>query len=158
MPPPPGPPESFIFLAFSYSILRLNLSLKFASSRGASAPRTSEFFIFLAFFYSILRLSESARCVAPPDLQNPSFSYGIPCIFLLHTEAQFKLIFCGTALGPSPRSTRILHFPLEFLVFSFSILRLNLNSFSAKSRWVPRPGLPESFTSLWNSFYFPTPY
>ena len=85
-------------------------------------------------------------------------TYGIPCISLLHTEAHFKLIFCDFALSASLRTSRILHFPMEFFAFLDSLLRLNLSSFSAISR-CPRPsGPPESFIFQWNPLHFSIPY
>ena len=104
---PPGPPESFIFFAFSYPILRPNLSSFSANPRGASAPRTPRILHFplefLPFSSPILRLNLSSFSAIPRG-------------------------------GSAPRTTRILHFPLEFLPFSSPILRLNLSSFFASSR------------------------
>ena len=188
---------------------------------------------FLAFSYTILRLklrsfsASTARCATPQDLQNSSFSDGIPCIFLLHTEAQVKVIFIDSARCPasqdlqknrtnrnveqdvilrhttepagytgsnafpvlhntsiyiytpisysilrlklrsfsagprraSPlRTSRILHFPLEFLAFSYSILRLKLRSFSASPRGASPLRTPRTLHCPMESLRFPTPY
>ena len=106
----------------------------FGKSRGAMAPRTTrihhfpiEFLAFPSPCWSFLPHTEAqlklifcevARCHAHQDHQNPSFSYGIPCIFLTHTEAQLKLIFCEVAVPcpPGPPESVIflpnsLHFP-----------------------------------------------
>ena len=146
---PPGPPESFIFLAFSYPILRPNLSSFSVIPRGASAPRTTRILHFPCIFLPRteaqfkLIFCDFARCQCPKDYQNPSSSYGFlaicspilrfnlssftaisrgattrilhfPCIFLPHTEAQFKFIFCESAPCHFPQDHQNPSFSLHF--------------------------------------------
>ena len=153
MPQPPGPPESFIFLAFSYSILRLNLSLKFATARGASAPRTPRIFHFPCIFllhtevYPRLKFCESVLCASFPDPRIPSFSFGISMIFLPILRSTLGSNSASSRCAPPPLTYEFLHFPMEFLAFSYSILRSTLGSNSASSRRAPPPGSLESFIS-----------
>ena len=157
------------FLAFSYSILRLKLRSFSSSSRGAPPLRTSRILHFpmefLAFSYSILRLKLrsfsacTSLCAPPQDLQNPSFSHGIPCIFLLHTEAQVKVIFIEFARCATPQDLQNPSFsygiPCVFLLHTEAQVKVIFSVYLA----VRAPsGPPESFIFPWNSLHFPTPY
>ena len=102
-----------------------------------------------------LTFCESARSQNPQDHQHPSFPQGISMIFLPILRSTLGSNFANSRCPPAPWTTRILHFPVEFLAFSSPILKHNLNSCSAIPPGGSRFTTSESFIFLRNFNDFP---